>query len=186
MSFDATDLYAQRWLVNQDILPTLVHQWPARTEGGGYILGNADLHELAPLWGLTVGEIVNEQFYRCDLPKGWGKYPYAENAYWVGVRDVHGRERARIFYRHTLRPKPVLILQRRYMHGFVLEGEDGPVERRRIAPTITDSGKIVWQGAWHEPLTGKKPWIGVDQIDIRAQTELDVLYPDWRNPLAYW
>jgi len=134
----------------------------------------------------------NELFQYVELPAGWKKVG-AGHPWLTMLVDDQGRERARIFYKHTYYDQIAsLHLVPRYgiWEDPTSRNPEGP---STIAATVIDGGEVLGQG---EILFMTQPIkvIGsrLDKMRIyhqqikEAYAWLDQNFPNWRDPLAYW
>jgi hypothetical protein len=161
-----------------------------------------DSHDLSQIGIEKLGD-ADDIFYSVRLPAGWKIKP-TEHSMWNQLVDEQGRERASIFYKAAFYDRKAhMRLTSRYTYDVVYcnaRGEpayDG--NKRLFEPThekrvIRDGNVVLHETMPLEDLDYLKSsnqerqayWGNQKAMDEYCRQWLDVRYPDWQNPLAYW
>lgn len=138
--------------------------------------------------GILFGEVVDDLFISCKLPKGWCKKP-TEHSMWSDLLDEKGRIRAHIFYKAAFYDRHAHIsLERRYKASY--EPEDRyqteiTYQEREAGlwfGVVTDCGEIIYK----TESIKKAGYESTDRLRNTAKSWLDKHYPNHEDSLAYW
>jgi hypothetical protein len=139
---------------------------------------NGTWEQLERYWKITRGSSVEEIFSSVSLPEGWILQPTSHNL-WSELLDSCGSPRASIFYQTTGQEcRAYSILSCRY----VVKGKS------RLAPgaTMHQFRNRVLDMAEKQVIFATD-WTSNYEYALNLPVEfLEVLYPEHRNPFAYW
>jgi len=141
--------------------------------------------------GFTLTRELGEVMFMAYLPDGWRKLPTDHHMYFV-VKDDKSRIRATIMQKITLRDADANFrLECRYQTEWKtsIADTDG---HKWCYVAVVDCGKEIYKTSVvrdDDPLV-KRRWLETTEdekslADI-ANAWLTAVYPDWKNPLAYW
>ncbi|MFC1598513.1 hypothetical protein ACFL2U_00675 [Patescibacteria group bacterium] len=158
---------------------------PSRTDPGE--------KEFLTKFGVKFLDLMDDKgFQRVELPQGWKKV--ASGHQWLSMLvDNQGRERARIFYKHTyydLMASLHLVPRYGLWEDPASRNPKGP---SNIAATVIDGGEVLGQG---EILFMTQPVevVGstLDKMRVYQQHKkeayawLNQKFPNWEDKFAYW
>lgn len=160
--------------------------------GQAIFVSNATLpkdcnRDMLALMGVKFGADVDDLFVMAQLPDGWKKQA-TEHSMWSDLLDENGRKRASIFYKAAFYDRKAhMNLCRRYIADAheSCDADGTAVEygkHTHVKTVVKDCADIIHTIGIREAddyQTG-------DEHRVLAETWLDVHYPDWHNPLAYW
>jgi len=127
--------------------------------------------------GFVFGKPVDDLFVSVQFPAGWRKQA-TDHSMWSDLLDEKGRKRGSIFYKAAFYDRDAFMrINRRYSTVCTY---DNP----RVAQ-IKDGDTIIWQS---QPYAGEKTlsFEISEELGGIAETMLTEMFPDWKNPLAYW
>jgi len=176
---EAQEAAGQRDFVTNDTLP---------------IKCNSCSREQLEQMGIEFGERgllpVDALFVEVRLPDGWRKEP-TSHSMWSKLIDEKGRERANIFYKAAFYDRDAFIgIKRRFSccvqpHGGY-ESPDYDYETAPRVAVVTDQDIVIWQSEAEEISKDVPTYEAAQRFLPDARKWLESLYPDWKNPLAYW
>ncbi len=130
--------------------------------------------------GFKFGDDVDELFVQCSLPAGWAKRA-TEHSMHSELLDAYGRIRAGVFYKaaHYDRRAWMRILSRLRVDTCLPGKHDEEI--RRCAVTDRDGRELFCSGERRA-----EEYEEIDKLEDVCFEWLNVNYPDWKDPLAYW
>lgn len=160
---EAQEKQGQQILVASDMLPKEIH--------------GATRQELEAM-GFKFGADIDNLFVECTLPAGWRKEG-TEHDMHSKLLDAKGRPRAGIFFKAAFYDRRAdMNMYPRYGYSAY---ERGP-SKSYLHCVIKDAGQKIHEiGQWM-----KGDYTTSEAMQERAKEHLNTLYPDWKNPLAYW
>lgn len=125
-------------------------------------------------------------FVACTFPKGWSLKP-TSHSMWSDVIDDKGRRRAMVFFKAAFYDykSHTFGLECRYRSTTVYDNDPNS-DRRRIAvidTTLPEPGIVELV---KEFTTSDDYFANSLQFEDRASKRLLELFPDAKNPMAYW
>ena len=157
----------QKSFVGRDVLPTDMRE-------------NAET--VLKLAGVEFLGVVEDDplFQYVKLPKGWRKTGTGHSM-WSDLLDAKGRKRASIFYKAAFYDRSAFIgVNLRY--GIRIDYDR--LEKEKVAVAMVTDGDTPIHTT--EPIEGEDSYHTQDEARMQAKVWLDVNYPDWQNPSAYW
>lgn len=138
--------------------------------------------------GFEFGGVVEGIFLGAKFPPGWSKKPTGHSM-WTDLVDGQGRKRGGIFYKAAFYDRsayahlvPRFILRREYKEGTRLEvymaDAMGKVQSKHV-----ELDKPNWGG---DRGVAEANQAAIEEAEKNLSTWMDVAYPDWRLPTAYW
>lgn len=134
--------------------------------------------------GAVFGNDKDDLFVNVTLPVGWSKRA-TDHSMWSELVDDKDRKRANIFYKAAFYDRSAHMSMSRYYNAsanfdgeryvFVTDGDGNEVYRTESIGVRPDNQDEMRQ--WYTR---------ADELEIQVRLWLDMNYPDWRNPAAYW
>ncbi len=138
--------------------------------------------------GVIFGTDADELFVNVQLPAGWKKQA-TTNSMHSDLLDEKGRQRASIFYKAAFydRRAHMTMCHRYDIDGYVscdADGNDVEYGKHTHFKTVVVDGAVMLHSIGR--IRDKDDYQTGDMHCQQAREWLDLNYPDWRNPLAYW
>jgi hypothetical protein len=138
----------------------------------------------------------DEMFYLATLPNGWTVKQDGRNPYLSLFMDALGRKRLYQIYKGAVYGhQRDLRVNHRFLALVVRKSDKGSYNNYKVGEdhigividsgASTDEWAIIWQS---EPLklSEDKPWFESKALRKLAEDWLDLNYPKYKDPFAYW
>lgn len=135
--------------------------------------------------GFVFGQQVDDIFFSAKLPAGWKKEA-TDHSMWSYITDAQGRKRAAIFYKAAFYDRRArATLERRYIVQMVYPdmGLGAGLKEDEGFIALVDGGQTILQ---RSEVFKRDNYEVCDPIDKGFRKALDELYPEHRDPTAYW
>lgn len=169
----AQETRGQQSFVGCDTLPTDMHN-----------LGEYATKTILEAAGVKfLGSVESDEIFQyVELPKGWKKVA-TDHFMWSMLVDNKGRKRAYIFYKaRTYDRNAHMSLSSRFSVSF----DYARFDKEKVGIANVIDGDNVIHATQPIPANGKKSFEVSAEANAAAIKWLDMKYPDWRNPSAYW
>ena len=143
------------------------------------MLGNCSREVLEKL-GFEFGEDLDDLFVAVRFPDGWGKQA-TDHSMHSYLLDEKGRKRGSLFYKAAFYDRKAhMSLNCRFTTNSYGEGE----QEGTFKVVILDAGEHRVTIGTYTTCNFLDP--KVKKLRQKAEIWLNVHYPDWKNPQAYW
>jgi hypothetical protein len=138
--------------------------------------------------GFKIGEPIDDIFIAVTPPAGWRMEATGHSMH-SDILDEHGRKRASVFYKAAFYDRRA---DGHLLTRYRVDSENrGPEEWRSQKWETAQNRYVVVDTATgarvnEQPWITTRSWADSDQQRAACEAFLNQLFPDWRNPEAYW